>query len=147
VQPLLQRSWKKTEEPRWYYRLVETVYLFYESHSYLTTLALDKLRQESKDASHYICETNIKNYPEKGNQKEIDILAISDGKLILGECKDCKPKARDLGKYQWLQSKLKIKPDKFVLATTEAEVSDEVRNKLAKIGHADVLLRSDLMED
>lgn len=146
VQPLSQRSWKQTEEPRWYYRLVETVYLFYDSNSYLTALALAKLRQQSKEAFHYICEANIKNYPKQGEQKEIDILAISDGKLILGECKDCKPKAKDLGKYQWLQSKLKIKPDRFLLATTETAVSEEVNNKLAKIGNADVLLRSDLME-
>lgn len=145
VQPLSQRSWKKTEEPRWYYRLVETVYLFYDSSSYLTALALDKLRQQSKEAFHYICEANIKNYPKPGDQKEIDILAISDGKIILGECKDCKPKARDLSKYQWLQSKLKMKPDGFILATTETAVSEEVNNKMATIGNATTFLRSDLM--
>lgn len=147
VQSLSQKSWKLTEEPRWYYRLAETVSLFYETSSYLTALALDKLRQQSKEAFHYICETNIKNYPKQGDQKEIDILAISDGKLILGECKDCKPKAKDLEKYYWLQKKLKIKPGRFVLATTETAIADEVRNKLAKIGKMDVLLRSDLMED
>lgn len=148
VQLFSQQRWKlPLEEPRWYYRLVETVYLFYESHSYLTALALDKLRQQSKEGFHYVCESDIKNFPEQGKKNEIDILAISDGKLILGECKDCEPEPNDLKKYQSLLSQLKIKPDRFVLATTETTISDEVKNKLAKIGHGDVLLRNDLMED
>jgi hypothetical protein len=146
VQLFSQKNWKSPEEPRWYYSLVETVYLCYESSSYLTALSLDKLRQQSKEAFHYICETDVKNFPKQGKKKEIDILAISDGKLILGECKDCKPKAEDLRKYQLLQSSLNFKPDKFMLATTETTVSADVHNELAKLRNADVLLRSDIME-
>ncbi len=148
VQLFSQRNWKlPPEEPRWYYSLVETVYLCYESSSYLTALTLDKLRQQSKEAFHYACETDVKNFPEQGKKIEIDILAISDGKLILGECKDCKPKAKDLRKYQLLQSSLKFKPDKFILSTTETTVTDDVRTVLGKLRNADVLLRSGLMED
>jgi hypothetical protein len=146
VQLFSQKNWKSPEEPRWYYSLVETVYLCYESSSYLTALSLDKLRQQSKQAFHYICESDVKNFPQQGKKKEIDILAILDGKLILGECKDCRPKAADLSKYQLLQSRLKLKPDKFILSTTETTVSDDVRVKLDSLRNADVLLRSDLME-
>lgn len=147
VQLFSQKSWKlPPEEPRWYYSLVETVYLCYESSSYLTALSLDKLRQQSKQAFHYICESDIMNFPQQGMKIEIDILAISDGKLILGECKDCKPKAADLSKYHLLQSMLKFKPDKFILSTTEVTVSTDVRKKLAKLRNADTFLRSDLME-
>ena len=147
VQLFSRQHWKlPLEEPRWYYHLVETVYLCYREHSYLTCLALDKLRQQSKEGFHYVCESDIKNFPKQGKKNEVDLLAISDGKLILGECKDCEPEPNDLDKYQLLLSKLKIKPDRFVLATTETAIADEVKNKLAKIGHADVLLRSDLME-
>jgi hypothetical protein len=146
VQLFSQRNWKSAEEPRWYYSLVETVYLCYASSSYLTALSLDKLRQQSKEAFHYLCEADVKNFPEQGKKKEIDILAISDGKLILGECKDCIPKAKDLRKYQLLQSRLKLKPDKFILSTTATTVAADVHNELAKLRNADVLLRSDLME-
>jgi len=146
VQLFSQKNWKSPKEPRWYYRLVETVYLCYASSSYLTALSLDKLRQQSKEAFHYICEADIKNFPKQGEKKEIDILAISDGKLILGECKDREPKARDLRKYQLLQASLKLKPDKFILSTTDTTVSDDVRKELSKLRNADVLLRSDIME-
>jgi len=148
VQLFSQRNWKlPPEEPRWYYNLVQTVYLFYQSSSYLTALTLDKLRQQSKEAFHYVCETNVKKVYEQGNKKEIDILAISDGRLIFGECKDCEPKPADLRKYQSLQSQLKLKPDKFILSTTETAISVQVRNELTKLKNADVLLRSDLIED
>lgn len=147
VQLFLHRNWRSPEEPRWYYRLAETVYLCYESHSYLTALTLDKLRQQSKEAFLYICETDVKNFPKQGAKNEIDILAISDGRLVLGECKARAPKAADLNKYQQLQSDLKLKPDKVILSTTETTISDGVRRKLDEMRNADVLLRSDLMDD
>jgi hypothetical protein len=121
------------------------------SRAYHTTSVFatqpDKLRQQSKEAFHYLCETDVKNFPQQGKKIEIDILAISDGKLILGECKDCKPKAEDLRKYQLLQSTLKLKPDKFILSTTQTTVSPSVRDKLAQLRNAEGLLRNDLMED
>lgn len=144
VQQVVYTSWKQPEEPRWYYSLVETVYLFYKSRSHLTALSLDKIRQSSKVAFHYICEADIIDFPKEGAKKEVDILAISDGKIVLGECKDCEPKASDLNKYIDLYSRLKIPPAQFVLATTEASISPDVSNKLIQIKNSKALLRTDL---
>src|SRR5690606_37467529 len=98
VQPYNHSSWKNPAEPKWYYRLAETVYLFYESSSHLTALALDKLRLESPNEFHYVSETNIINSESSRPKQELDILAISKGNIILGECKDCPVKPADVRK-------------------------------------------------
>ena len=36
-----------------------------------------------EEAFHYLCETDVKNFPQQGKKIEIDILAISDGKLMV----------------------------------------------------------------
>lgn len=144
VQIFTHKNWKSPDEPRWYYHLVETVYLFYKSRSHATALALDWLRKQSKQSFHYICESDIKDFPKRGEKKEIDILAISDGQIIIGEVKDCVPQADDLSKYQLLLDNLKIKPDKFVLATTEKTISSSVKEKLSKMDNASVILEQDL---
>ena len=144
VQQFVHSSWKQPEEPRWYYSLVETVYLFYRSSSHLTALSLDKIRQGSRTAFHYLCETEIIDFPKVGEKIEVDILAISDGKIVLGECKDCEPKANDLKKYISLYSRLKILPAHFVLATTQESIPSGVSSKLAQIKNPKVLLRTDL---
>lgn len=144
VQEFYHNNWKNPDEPRWYYHLVETVYLFYDSNSHITALALDKLRQESKVAFHYICESDIINVLDDNKKKELDILAISDGEIIIGECKNTKPVAGDITKYITLFNKLAIKPSRFVLATTEDSVSPEVTNALSKFKNARTLTKTDL---
>lgn len=144
VQPYSYKNWKSPSEPRWYYRLAETVYLFYKHGSYLTALSLDKLRQESKIAFHYICETDILNPLGKIKKRELDILAISDGNIVIGEAKDTKPKASDVTKYNSLFAELTIKPSQFILATTEDTVSSDVNNALQKFKSFRLLSKSDL---
>ncbi|MCA9335724.1 hypothetical protein KC967_02400 [Candidatus Saccharibacteria bacterium] len=145
-QPYNHASWKSPAEPKWYYRLAETVYLFYGSSSHLTVLALDKLRQEAPNEFHYVSETDITNPELSRPKQEVDVLAIVRGRMVLGECKDCPVKASDLRKYHTIFSQLNIKPAYFLLATTEVGVSDTVQDELGKFTNHRLFTRGDLYE-
>lgn len=142
-QPYTHTSWRSPAEPKWYYRLAETVYLFYKSNSHLTILALDKLRQEAPDEFHYVSETEIVDQNKR--KQEIDVLAIVKGKIILGECKNTPVVADDVKKYLRIFSKLDIKPHQFLLATTE-NISNAVQVELDKFSNHRVMTRKDLYE-
>lgn len=147
TQPYNQASWKSPAEPKWYYRLAETVYLFYESNSHITALALDKLRQEAPDEFHYVSETTITNPQLAKPKQEIDILAIVKGNIILGECKDKgATTAKDIRKYLAIFAQLKIQPYQFILATTETTVSSAVQTELNKFKNHRLFTRKDLYE-
>jgi len=137
-------NWKYPAEPKWYYRLAETAYLFYESSSHLTALALDKLRLEAPNEFHYVSETNILNPQSSKPKQEIDILAISRGNIILGECKDCPVKPADVRKYLTIFSQLNIQPAQFILATTEQTIASNVQAELNKFKNHRILTRIDL---
>lgn len=146
TQPYSHKNWKSPAEPRWYYRLAETVYLFYESSSHLTALALDKLRSEAPEAFHYISETTINNLAINNSKKEIDVLAISNGNIILGECKDCAVVARDVRKYLTIFSRLNIQPYQFLLVTTEESIDSSVQVELDKFKNHRLFTRKDLYD-
>lgn len=145
AQEYYHSHWRSPTEPRWYYRLAETVFLFYSHNSHITALALDKLRQEHPDKFHFISESDIVD--GYGRQREIDVLAIVDGQIILGECKNTAPKAEDIKKYCSLFNKLKIVPAQFLLATTCDGISNNVNAELGKLDNYRVFLKRDLFED
>lgn len=146
IQTYSHSSWKNPAEPKWYYRLAETVYLFYESSSHLTALALDKLRLEAPTEFHYVSETNIINPESNKPKQELDILAISQGNIILGECKDCPVKSTDVRKYLTIFSQLNIQPAQFLLATTDKGVTSAVQTELDKFRSHRLFTRDDLYE-
>lgn len=139
-------NWKYPAEPKWYYRLAETVYLFYGTSSHLTALALDKLRLEAPNEFHYVSETNILNPQSSKPKQEIDILAISRGNIILGECKDCPVRPADVRKYLTIFSQLNIQPAQFLLATTEQTIVSNVQAELDKFKNHRIFTRSDLYD-
>jgi hypothetical protein len=61
-------------------------------------------------------------------------------------CPKIEPIYQDLRKYQSLQSNLKLKFDRFILATTEVDIASEVQAELAKLRNSAVFLRGNLME-
>lgn len=145
-QPYYHQNWKSPSEPRWYYRLAETVYLFYKNSSHLTVLALDKLRQEAPEGFHYISETNILNPHSDRPKQEIDVLAIVKGGIVLGECKDCPVAVSDIRKYLAIFSQLNIKPAQFLLVTSEKDITSAVRAELSKFKNYRVFVRADLYD-
>lgn len=136
-------NWKSPSQPQWYFKLVETAYLFYESSSHLTALALCKLKSESKRSFHFAFETDITS-PD-GIKNEIDIIAITDGKVVIGECKNCQPSPSDIRKYTSLFQNLSTKPDGFILATSAYSVSPDVKVLVSSLTSSKIYIKADIL--
>jgi hypothetical protein len=87
TQPYTMKSWRHPNEPAWFYKLDEIVYLTLLHNGHVPLLTLDLLRRQSKESFLYCPELRIR--PE-GTQKafiEIDICCATDGRLCIGEAK------------------------------------------------------------
>jgi hypothetical protein len=144
-QQFTKTNWKSPDEPRWYYALVETVYQCYTHNSYLTILTLDHLRRDAKFSFDYLPETDVINFPVPGKNHEIDILAMVDGRIVLGECKTEPLKPSHTSKYEALAKVLAKAPNEVVFATSHEEVSPAFRQKLDQIVGGGLLTGKDLL--
>lgn len=80
-------SWKIPNEPSWFYKLDEMVYLMLEHNGHVPLLTLNKLRLRSKESFLYRPEVRLTT---KGNATmflEVDLCCVVDGKLCIGEAK------------------------------------------------------------
>lgn len=75
-------------EPEWFYKLDETIYQGYDNDMIVPILTLNELKNQSEESFMYISEIELRKKENPENQyMEIDICCISDGKIIIGECK------------------------------------------------------------
>jgi hypothetical protein len=75
-------------QPIWYYKLNEIVYQAYFHNSSVPLLTIAKLKETSSKHFEYISEIEIRQNPSDSKPNmEIDICCISDGNIIIGECK------------------------------------------------------------
>lgn len=83
----LQRSCKRVE-PEWFYKLDELFYQGWKNDMYVPILTLAKLQKDAKSSFLYIPEIG---YSHDANsidpEMELDICAVYDGEIVLGECK------------------------------------------------------------
>lgn len=80
-------SWKHPNEPSWFYKLDEMVYLMLAHNGHVPLLTLNKLRVQSKQSFLFRPELRI---TLKGSTKmylEVDICCIANGRLCIGEAK------------------------------------------------------------
>ena len=143
--------WKQPLEPRWYYKLAETVYQFYFHNSHLTLQVLYKLKGQSKRAFHYVPEINLLDFPEPGKKKELDIACIVDGKIVIGEGKTGKSRSeilrsKDVEKFETIVKMHAKRPDEIVFATALRSVSKEFKSRISRVPGRRVLLFSDLYD-
>ncbi|WP_146103663.1 hypothetical protein [Nonomuraea solani] len=146
-QQFTQKHWKNgMVEPRWCYKLAETVYQFYEKNSHLTAQVLYQLKSQSTTAFHYAPEIDLIDFDGPGNNREMDVAAIVDGQIVFGECKTETLKLRDIVKFEQLV-KMPIKnPARIIFATTQ-KVSKDFEKKMALVPNAELMVRSDLYDD
>lgn len=144
-QQFTKANWKSPDEPRWYYALAETVYQCYTHNSYLTILALDHLRQQSKNSFRYLPEIDVLNFPTVGENHEIDVACLVDNRIFLGECKTEALKPSHTQKYETLARMLPRRPDGLVFATTYQSVSSAFHQTTAGITGSLVLTSKELM--
>jgi len=108
-----------------YFRLDEIAAQVLIHNSHVSLLALDYLRRRSKMSFLYSTDCEVRREGEDQDKPwlEIDLLAVIDGELLVGECKIGKklesPEKVQLAKYADFCAKLR--PDRFLVATDALE--------------------------
>ena len=87
IQPYTMKSWRHPDEPAWFYKLDEIVYLTLLHNGDIPLLTLDFLRRQSKESFLYCPELCIRPEGTKKAFIEIDICCVTDGRLCIGEAK------------------------------------------------------------
>ncbi len=93
-QIMTQRHWKSPTSPQIYYKLDEIAYQFLTHDGDVPVLALDWMRRNSSTPFHYCEELKLWRKDNSDPCCEVDLLAVWNGDLIIGEAK----KAGSLGK-------------------------------------------------
>ena len=83
----LKKSWRHSNEPAWFYKLDEIVYLTMLHNGDVPLLTLDYLRRLSDESFFYCQELEIRPEGAKKSFMEIDICCVSNGRLCIGEAK------------------------------------------------------------
>lgn len=120
---IAQPTWKlPKEEPRWHYELDGVVFQAIAGNIRAPMLALDLLRQKRSPAFLFAPEMDV--YRRNDLVKEIDIWAIVDGRMSVGEAKTTDALARQ-GRDAHTAARLfevanAVSAEELVIATTEA---------------------------
>lgn len=104
-------------EPEWFYKLDEAIYQGYNNDMIVPILTLNKLKKLSKESFLYCNEIEIRKMEHPDDQyREIDICCISDGKIVIGECKQQnKLEKEEIEKYKDIYEE--IRADKIIFST------------------------------
>jgi len=127
---VLQQNWKGAREPQWFYGIDEMVFQALKNNAAVPILALAELAKGYR-SFEWMPEQVLIN--RNGEQVEIDIVAIRNGELILGEAKLANrldmtdKKLAALGNL-FDQIRLEI----FVMATSENDWTEDSRAKIVK---------------
>jgi hypothetical protein len=81
------QHWKMPNEPLWFYKLDEMVYLMLLNNGHVPLLTLNKLRVPSKESFLFCHELRILPKEDHKTYLEMDICCIANGKLCIGEAK------------------------------------------------------------
>jgi hypothetical protein len=117
------QHWKMPNEPLWYYKLDEMVYLMLKNNGHVPLLTLNKLRVSSKESFLFCHELRI--FRKEGHKAflEMDICCIANGKLCIGEAKSNGDLKGDLTEIQTAERyrdlALKIGATMVMFSTTE----------------------------
>lgn len=84
---LRQESWTGGHEPWWYYDLDQVVRALLEKNNDVVLLALDALRTMSRRSFGWMHETALYWADTSKLFAEIDVLALLDGQVVVGEAK------------------------------------------------------------
>jgi hypothetical protein len=84
-----ENYWYGDSEPGLYYKLDEIVYQFIRHNGHVATLALDRLRMKRENSFLFTSDLELvkRGANSEEEKKELDILCIRDGIIILGEAK------------------------------------------------------------
>jgi hypothetical protein len=143
-QQYTRESWKHPNEPSWFYKLDEIVYLMLSNNGDVPLLTLNNLRLQLKESFLYCPELRI---TPKGSSKmylEIDVCCITNGRLCIGEAKSGDTlKTRDLTATQTIERyrdlARKLGATMVVFGTSQSEwnvtTRDAIRNSFENYPH------------
>ena len=80
-------SWRQPNEPSWFYKLDEMIYLTLENNGQVPLLTLNRLRLRSRESFLFRPEIHLTGTGSNATSLEIDICCIANGKLCIGEAK------------------------------------------------------------
>jgi len=80
-------SWKHPNEPSWFYKLDEMIYLMLEHNGHVPLLTLNRLRIRSKESFLHRPEMRLTRNGSTSMFLEVDICCVANGKLCVGEAK------------------------------------------------------------
>jgi hypothetical protein len=132
-----ENYWYAENEPGWFYKLDEIVYQFLRHNGYVTCLALDCLRARSEESFLYTGDLELikSGSDSRKPEFELDIAAIVDGDIVLGEAKkNNRLDTKEIKKYLHIANKVGAK--KLVFATFAASWSSETEKNIANIINA-----------
>jgi hypothetical protein len=123
-QPYLKKSWRHPNEPAWFYKLDEIVYLTMLHNGDVPLLTLDYLRRLSSESFLHCPELRIRPTGSKKSFIEIDICCVSNGALCIGEAKSTNSIDSKLGNVQTTAERyrdlaLKMGASMVVFSTSE----------------------------
>jgi hypothetical protein len=135
-----QEHWRKPpDEPEWYYKLDEVVYLGIKHNMHVPILTLRKLKKISTGGFHYTPEIEIRKKPSTEKPDlEIDFVVIIDGKVFIGEATVEKElsnsAAEEMGKLRKLKEiAVSVQAKKVILATFSDEWSKKTKTHVKKM--------------
>ncbi|OFX30866.1 MAG: hypothetical protein A2X08_13450 [Bacteroidetes bacterium GWA2_32_17] len=94
--------------------------------NYTVLNALLWLKNDIRNCSQsFLYSPSMEYRTKKGRKSDIDILAIQDGRLVLGEAKNCASEfnRNEMEALAWLGNN--VKPDKLILAYNEGKISEQ----------------------
>lgn len=122
-----RQAWKQPKEgPNWYYQLDEIIYQFFYHNNHVPLLALNAMKEQSGSFIH-TPELELRRDPSTSTpDMEIDVCAISNGRVVIGEATTGTNKTQDdLDRYLRIAEEVGAK--QVVFATLDEEWSDDYR--------------------
>jgi hypothetical protein len=140
TQPYTKKSWRHPNEPAWFYKLDEIVYLTLLHNGDISLLTLDLLRRRSKESFLYCPELCIRPEGTKKAFIEVDICCVMDGRLCIGEAKSVDSVATNQFKPQQIAERyrdlaLKMGATLVVFSTSQTVWSKTTFEALSQAFH------------
>ncbi len=135
-----ENYWYAEHEPGWCYKLDEIIYQFLRHNGYVGVLALACLKGRTVNSFLFTSDLELikEDSTDRKPELEVDILAVLDGDLVLGEAKKdnrlgetAAAEKRNIQKYCRLAKELVAK--KLVFATFSDAWSDETMKNLESV--------------
>jgi hypothetical protein len=132
---IVQDVWKKPiEEPRWYYELREVVYQALKHNVRAPVFALARLKEKTRP---FLYAPELEVHFDNGDKAEVDLWAIVDGRIVLGEATSTSTLEENAKKEDRRLKRLcriakAATADEVVFATMASEWENSTRKRINK---------------